>query len=217
AHPLPRQRQADNDHDDPTGAVGHHPSVDACTLGHDHAEHDRAAGHDDTDRGRAAGPDHLQGIDLNHNASAADRATKVHWATLIFLLLTLAAALGLHGYVSGAVVGAGTVAPPGPAGEVPQDIQQGGPVIGIHSGPLRSTSLPRHTVILSFDDGPDPPWTPQVLEILKQNRVPGTFFLIGDQMLRYPELVRREIAEGNDVGNHSFSHPDPTLTSVQER
>ena len=47
--------------------------------------------------------------------------------------------------------------------------------------------------------------------------MPGTFFLLGNQMLRYPELVRRELTQGNEIGNHSFSHPDPTLLSPRER
>ena len=57
-------------------------------------------------------------------------------------------------------------------------------------------------VALSFDDGPNPQFTPQVLELLRQNDARATFFLIGERAERNPELVRRILAEGNEVGNH---------------
>jgi peptidoglycan/xylan/chitin deacetylase (PgdA/CDA1 family) len=61
-------------------------------------------------------------------------------------------------------------------------------------------------VALTFDDGPDPEVTPQILDILKQEGVPATFFLVGSKVERYPELVRREVAEGHDLGNHTYHH-----------
>jgi len=64
------------------------------------------------------------------------------------------------------------------------------------------TELP--LVGLSFDDGPHPEFTPQVLEILKQHEAKATFFLIGERALRYPEVVARIRAEGHEIGNHYF-------------
>jgi len=61
-------------------------------------------------------------------------------------------------------------------------------------------------VALTLDDGPDPVWTPRVLDILKQERVPATFFLIGYKVKQHPEIVLREVAEGHDVGNHTYDH-----------
>ncbi|MFI5346468.1 MAG: polysaccharide deacetylase family protein [Elusimicrobiota bacterium] len=61
-------------------------------------------------------------------------------------------------------------------------------------------------VALTFDDGPSP-YTAQVLDVLKKNRVRATFFLCGENALRYPELVRRIRAEGHQIGNHTYSHP----------
>lgn len=58
---------------------------------------------------------------------------------------------------------------------------------------------------LTFDDGPDPVFTPRVLEILKQNGIQATFFLVGERARLYPEVVARIIAEGHAVGNHSDS------------
>ncbi|HEV3352048.1 MAG TPA: glycosyltransferase [Acidimicrobiales bacterium] len=61
---------------------------------------------------------------------------------------------------------------------------------------------------LTFDDGPDPKWTPQILRVLQAEHVPGTFFVIGKEAQRYPELLREEIRNGDVVGNHTYSHPN---------
>jgi cellulose synthase/poly-beta-1,6-N-acetylglucosamine synthase-like glycosyltransferase/peptidoglycan/xylan/chitin deacetylase (PgdA/CDA1 family)/spore germination protein YaaH len=68
---------------------------------------------------------------------------------------------------------------------------------------------------LTFDDGPDGYWTPRVLDILKQEGVPGTFFVIGENAVSHPELLNREIAEGSEIGNHSYTHPNMALASVR--
>jgi cellulose synthase/poly-beta-1,6-N-acetylglucosamine synthase-like glycosyltransferase/peptidoglycan/xylan/chitin deacetylase (PgdA/CDA1 family)/spore germination protein YaaH len=62
-------------------------------------------------------------------------------------------------------------------------------------------------ILLSFDDGPDPTWTPQVLDILKRYQVPALFFDVGKQAEENPDLVRREWDEGHLIGNHSWDHP----------
>lgn len=63
-------------------------------------------------------------------------------------------------------------------------------------------------VALTFDDGPDPRWTPKILDILKAKQAPATFFVIGQNMQKHPELVMREVREGHDVGGHSWTHPN---------
>lgn len=63
-------------------------------------------------------------------------------------------------------------------------------------------------VALTFDDGPYPPYTQQVLNVLKENGVPATFFVVGKNVERYPELVKRIVDEGHQLGNHTYSHPD---------
>ncbi len=65
------------------------------------------------------------------------------------------------------------------------------------------TKLP--LVALSFDDGPHPAFTPQVLEILKRHEAKATFFLIGERALRYPEVVARIRAEGHEIGKFRAS------------
>jgi peptidoglycan-N-acetylglucosamine deacetylase len=69
------------------------------------------------------------------------------------------------------------------------------------------------SVFLTFDDGPDPDWTPQILDLLSRAGVRATFFVIGEQALREPALVRRIAAEGHVVGNHTFSHRHPWVMS----
>lgn len=61
---------------------------------------------------------------------------------------------------------------------------------------------------LTFDDGPDPRWTPAILDILKREQVPATFFIIGKNGQANPELVRRIVNEGHELGNHTFTHPN---------
>ena len=63
-------------------------------------------------------------------------------------------------------------------------------------------------VALTFDDGPDPVWTPRILDILKQEKVPATFFIIGENGQSNPALLRRIVNEGHDIGNHTFTHPN---------
>jgi cellulose synthase/poly-beta-1,6-N-acetylglucosamine synthase-like glycosyltransferase/spore germination protein YaaH/peptidoglycan/xylan/chitin deacetylase (PgdA/CDA1 family) len=65
-----------------------------------------------------------------------------------------------------------------------------------------------HKVALSFDDGPDPRWTPKILDILKQKQVPATFFVIGEAANLDASIVKREYAQGNEIGNHTFTHPE---------
>jgi cellulose synthase/poly-beta-1,6-N-acetylglucosamine synthase-like glycosyltransferase/peptidoglycan/xylan/chitin deacetylase (PgdA/CDA1 family)/spore germination protein YaaH len=64
-----------------------------------------------------------------------------------------------------------------------------------------------HKLALTFDDGPDPTWTPQVLDVLRENHVQGTFFVVGERAEDAPDLVRREFAEGHLLGNHTYTHP----------
>jgi cellulose synthase/poly-beta-1,6-N-acetylglucosamine synthase-like glycosyltransferase/spore germination protein YaaH/peptidoglycan/xylan/chitin deacetylase (PgdA/CDA1 family) len=63
-------------------------------------------------------------------------------------------------------------------------------------------------VVLTFDDGPDPEWTPKILDVLKQEHAPATFFLIGIQSDKFSGLVQRIYDEGHTIGNHTFTHPD---------
>jgi cellulose synthase/poly-beta-1,6-N-acetylglucosamine synthase-like glycosyltransferase/peptidoglycan/xylan/chitin deacetylase (PgdA/CDA1 family)/spore germination protein YaaH len=71
-------------------------------------------------------------------------------------------------------------------------------------------------VALSFDDGPDPKWTPKILEILREKGVKGTFMLIGAEAQANISLMKRIVREGHEIGNHTWTHPDISEISNQQ-
>lgn len=64
-----------------------------------------------------------------------------------------------------------------------------------------------NNISITFDDGPNPDLTPKILSLLKKHGAKATFFLIGKNAEKHPEIVRQIIAEGHSIGNHSYSHP----------
>ena len=81
---------------------------------------------------------------------------------------------------------------------------------------IYSGSDDQPTVALTFDDGPNPYYTSQILAVLQQYGVHATFFTIGEQVQAYPDLIQQEYAAGNVIGNHSWNHPDLTKLSANE-
>lgn len=73
---------------------------------------------------------------------------------------------------------------------------------------IQRTGDKPNKIVLTFDDGPDPVWTPKVLDILKEENVEAAFFIVGENGQSYPDLVKRIVAEGHEIGNHSFTHPN---------
>ena len=73
---------------------------------------------------------------------------------------------------------------------------------------IERTGATSGKLALTFDDGPDPDWTPKILDILKDKGVHASFFIIGESAQANPDLVRRILAEGHDIGNHTFTHPN---------
>lgn len=71
-------------------------------------------------------------------------------------------------------------------------------------------------IALTFDDGPDPYYTPQILDVLDQYRIKATFFCVGRQAEAYPRIVRQECEAGHVVGNHSWAHPDLGLLAAAD-
>jgi peptidoglycan/xylan/chitin deacetylase (PgdA/CDA1 family) len=72
---------------------------------------------------------------------------------------------------------------------------------------LRHGNLDEPEIALTFDDGPDPVASPLIQEVLRRERVPATFFVIGRNVRRYPNLVRAMLFGGNEIGNHTETHP----------
>jgi len=72
---------------------------------------------------------------------------------------------------------------------------------------IRQVPTPHKVVALTFDDGPLTESTPEILSILKEKNIKATFFVVGEQVEKFPMLVQQEIAEGHEVGSHTYSHP----------
>ncbi|MEM9079964.1 MAG: polysaccharide deacetylase family protein [Verrucomicrobiota bacterium] len=68
-------------------------------------------------------------------------------------------------------------------------------------------------IALTFDDGPHPKNTPRLLDILRQRNIKATFYVIGNSVDSYPEITRRIVAEGHELGNHTYNHPNLTKLS----
>jgi len=81
-----------------------------------------------------------------------------------------------------------------------------GELVTFHSSLIASTARKGRFVALTFDDGPHPTWTPQVLDLLKKHDVQATFCLVGENVTRYPALVRRIAAEGHRLCDHTVYH-----------
>ncbi len=119
-------------------------------------------------------------------------------------LVLLGALIAFQGFCTH-TIGAGT--------EGSAETQAGAPLNGsrpllvAQGDRLRSPQPdPGKRIALSFDDGPNPQWTPKVLEVLRRERVPGTFFMVGSQAARHPDLVREVERAGEEIGNHTFTH-----------
>ncbi|MEU6381478.1 glycosyltransferase [Streptomyces sp. NPDC046909] len=129
------------------------------------------------------------------------------------LLVALMAMLMLRGYVHSEILADHRVQAPASSDKVPEKILEGGPVIDTRSGRTQSLSLRDHRLVLTFDDGPDPEWTPKVLDVLKKHHAHAVFFVTGTMASRYPDLVQRMVHEGHEVGLHTFNHPDLSYQS----
>jgi len=68
-------------------------------------------------------------------------------------------------------------------------------------------ALSRREVALTFDDGPNPPYTDRILDVLAREHVPATFFVVGRAAAAYPATIRRMVREGHTLGNHTWDHP----------
>ncbi|MGW3216882.1 glycosyltransferase [Streptomyces parvus] len=130
------------------------------------------------------------------------------------LLVALLAMLMLRGYVHSEILADHRVRDAAPTHRVPKDVLTGGPVIDARSGDAKTLRIPDRRIVLTFDDGPDPVWTPKVLDKLKEYDAHGVFFVTGNMAARHPDLVRRMVEEGHELGLHTFNHPDLSYQST---
>ncbi|HYO18472.1 MAG TPA: glycosyltransferase [Dermatophilaceae bacterium] len=136
-------------------------------------------------------------------------APRSRWVLLAVLGVVLALSLLVYGYthhLNGGTADGGAGAQ-GPSGQVPSAVSDGGPVVSAGGQP-RTARVKPGTIALTFDDGPDPVWTPKILEVLRRNHVPATFFVVGSQVVAHPEILRQIVADGHEVGVHTFTHTD---------
>jgi len=83
-------------------------------------------------------------------------------------------------------------------------------------GPTLTAPPSPGEIALTFDDGPNPEWTPRLLDILAGHQVRATFFLVGRHAAAQPALVERIVADGHLIGNHTWSHPNLALTAPRK-
>ncbi|MET7478113.1 glycosyltransferase [Streptomyces sp. NPDC005648] len=147
---------------------------------------------------------------------AAGRAAALQRPRVILaglLLLALTSVMLLDGYLRAEVGGDQRVRDGASSSEVPDKILDGGPILTFRGGTATTLSVPEKTIALTFDDGPNPTWTPQILSILEKYDVPGTFFLVGSMVSRYPDIVKNMVEQGDEVGIHTFTHVDLSYQS----
>ncbi|MFI1755660.1 bifunctional polysaccharide deacetylase/glycosyltransferase family 2 protein [Streptomyces sp. NPDC020571] len=159
-------------------------------------------------RGRRRAPSRME-----RTAGRAAALQRPRVLLALLLLLALTCVMLLDGYLRAEVGGDQRVRTGASASDVPDDVLDGGPILSFPGGRATTVSVPDKTIVLTFDDGPDPTWTPQVLEILEKYDVPGTFFLVGSMVSRHPGIVRDMVEQGNEVGVHTFTHVDLSYQS----
>ncbi|MBZ6248483.1 glycosyltransferase [Streptomyces olivaceus] len=159
-------------------------------------------------RGRRRAPSRI-----GRAASRAAALQRPRVLLALLLLLALTCVMLLDGYLRAEVGGDERVRTGASASDVPDDVLDGGPILTFPGGQATTVSVPDKTIVLTFDDGPDPTWTPQVLDILDEYDVPGTFFLVGSMISRHPGIVRDLVEQGNEVGVHTFTHVDLSYQS----
>ncbi|MER5194597.1 bifunctional polysaccharide deacetylase/glycosyltransferase family 2 protein [Streptomyces sp. NPDC002755] len=159
-------------------------------------------------RGRRRAPTRME-----RAAGKAAALQKPRVILALLLLLALTSVMLLDGYLRAEVGGDQRVRTGASASKVPEKVLDGGPILTFQGGQATTVSVPDKTIALTFDDGPNPTWTPQVLKILQEYDVPGTFFLVGSMVSRYPDIVKDMVDEGNEVGIHTFTHVDLSYQS----
>ncbi|WP_234759207.1 bifunctional polysaccharide deacetylase/glycosyltransferase family 2 protein [Arthrobacter alkaliphilus] len=144
-----------------------------------------------------------------HGQDVVPARVTAHWVVMTAVLIAIGVALTVQGYLHHlAGIGNDSVPAGGSASAVPDAVTHGGPLVDSRGGTVRTVGPPDRTLALTFDDGPDPEWTPKILDVLETHHVHATFFVVGSAVLDHPELVERMIADGDEVGVHTLTHAD---------
>ncbi len=134
------------------------------------------------------------------------------------VVLTLFAGILLvNGLVEGEFTQDGAAGSTARTDQVPDAVFNGGPIIQTDGTTTSTVSVPDNQIVLTFDDGPSPEYTPEILAVLKKYDVPAVFFMIGSEISKYPGLVRDVRGAGHEIGIHTFTHPDMSTKGQRRR
>ncbi|MEU8993309.1 bifunctional polysaccharide deacetylase/glycosyltransferase family 2 protein [Streptomyces caniferus] len=139
----------------------------------------------------------------NRGRHAQSRDPRGHWLLLSLLLPLAFGALLFEGWTTHEVDAAKTRSDC--TEPVPRAVAQGGPVVDLGRGTVKSAAMPARTVALTYDGGPDPVWTPRLLDLLRKHHAHATFFLYGAKAAQHPDLVRRIRDEGHEIGSNTYT------------
>ncbi|GAB3414526.1 hypothetical protein GCM10027569_34980 [Flindersiella endophytica] len=135
------------------------------------------------------------------------REPRRHWLLISLLLFLLFAALVFQGYT--AKRPANLLTSPAHDRSAGEPILPAGhPVVDLSHADPAGARMPERTIALTFEDGPDPLWTPRILDVLRKHDAHATFFVVGANVMEHPALTRRIVAEGHEIGSHGFTHAD---------
>ncbi|WP_329546058.1 bifunctional polysaccharide deacetylase/glycosyltransferase family 2 protein [Streptomyces sp. NBC_01356] len=160
-------------------------------------------------RGRRRAPSKME-----RAASRAAALQKPRVILALLLLLALTSVMLLDGYLRSEIGNDSRVRDGAAYDKVPQKILDGGPILTFNNGTSKTQSVPDKTIVLTFDDGPNPTWTPQILKVLEENDVQATFFVVGSMVSRAPSVVKDLVDQGNEIGIHTFTHVDLSYQST---
>ncbi|MEU0432739.1 glycosyltransferase [Streptomyces sp. NPDC006290] len=160
-------------------------------------------------RGRRRAPSKME-----RAAGKAAALQKPRAILALLLLLALISVMLLDGYLRSEIGNDARVRDGAAYDKVPEKILAGGPILSFAGGTAKTQSVPKKTIVLTFDDGPTANWTPEVLKVLEENDVEGTFFMVGSMISRYPDVVKTLVDQGNEVGIHTFTHVDLSYQST---
>ena len=143
-----------------------------------------------------------------------ERNPSGHRAALAFFLAILLANLAVQGLSTRTTGKSATPSASGSRSALAGD----GAILSDGQGALVARERrPLRQIALTFDDGPDPHWTPLIASTLERLHVPATFFVVGSEVVRHPEIVRRLHRDGFELGNHTFTHADLATLPGWER
>ena len=136
------------------------------------------------------------------------RDPRGHWLLLILVLPMMFAALLFEGWTTHEVDAARRRKPPCTTPDTARPRTTGTRSCASAAARCQTATMPARTAALTFDGGPDPVWTPRLLDLLRRHHAHATFFLYGAEAARHPDLVRRIRAEGHEIGSYTYTGGD---------